>query len=251
MTESRIPSELTAALFQASHVAVLTGAGISAESGLPTFRDALTGLWANYKPEDLATPAAFSRNPKLVWDWYAMRRAALAGARPNPGHDALAELERLVPAFTLITQNVDGLHQIAGSTSSIELHGNIRLSRCFANCDPERYDAQLTGGPAESEPPTCPKCGSYLRPDVVWFGENLPPDALAKAIAAAKSCDVFISVGTSGYVQPAAGLLEVASQSHAITYVVNLDSDSVGNATYRLVGRSGVVLPEMVRALKA
>ena len=191
-------------LEHATAVAVLTGAGISAESGIPTFRDALTGLWENFRPEDLATPEAFEADPKLVWDWYAWRREKVREARPNAGHEALATLERRCRDrdvdFTLVTQNVDGLHRAAGSLRVIELHGNIRRVKCFDRHHPVESWAE---GDAV---PTCPTCGSLLRPDVVWFGEGLPSDALAGAIAAARTCDVFLCVGTSTVVEPAASL---------------------------------------------
>src|SRR6058998_2382350 len=158
--------DLVAALRGARFIAVLTGAGISAESGLATFRDAQTGLWARFDPRELATSSAFARNPKLVWDWYAWRREHVAAARPNAGHLALAELEQRVPEFALITQNVDGLHQRAGSRNPIELHGNITRTKCFE-------EDKIVNEWQESRdvPPRCPSCGGRLRPDVVWFGE--------------------------------------------------------------------------------
>ena len=176
-------------------VVVLTGAGVSAESGVPTFRDAQTGLWANFKPEELATPQAFLRNPKLVWDWYAARRAKLKSVQPNAGHFALAELERHVPDFMIVTQNVDGLHQRAGSRNVIELHGNITRVRCF---DEGTVIADWKD-PGES-PPRCPECHAYLRPDVVWFNEPLPESSFEAAEAKARACDVFLSIGTSSIV---------------------------------------------------
>src|SRR5262245_37061047 len=156
---------LVDALRNARRVAVLTGAGVSAESGVPTFRDAQTGLWAKYDPRELATPDAFARNPKLVWDWYAARRAMLAKVKPNPAHFAIAELERRVPQFLLATQNVDGLHQRAGSVAMVELHGNIARVKCSRE---GTLVAQWSEAQAD-EPPRCPACGAYLRPDVVWF----------------------------------------------------------------------------------
>ena len=159
-----IPAELIARLRQARRVAVLTGAGISAESGVPTFRQAQTGLWARYDPQQLATPQAFRRQPQLVWDWYAWRRGLVAGVEPNPGHFALAEIERRVPQFTLITQNVDSLHQRAGSRAVLELHGNIARTTC------SREGRVVEAWPESDErPPRCPHCGAFLRPDVVWL----------------------------------------------------------------------------------
>lgn len=236
---------------QARHVAVLTGAGVSAESGLPTFRDAMTGLWADFRPEDLATADAFRRNPKLVWDWYAWRRQRAVEAAPNAGHYALADMERRLTEsgaeFTLITQNVDGLHRRAGSGTVIEIHGNIHRCRCFAEGDVfETWDDNGV------DVPRCPRCRrGYLRPDVVWFGEKLPEDALQSAVGAASRCDVFLSIGTSGVVQPAASLLGLAAKSGAITCVVNKDVDSFPNASILLEGASGQILPALVDAVLA
>ena len=196
----QIPAELAAALRGARHVAVLTGAGVSAESGIPTFREAQTGLWAQYDVQELATPQAFRRNPRLVWEWYAWRRGLVATAQPNPAHQALAALERQVPKFTLITQNVDSLHQWAGNQNIIELHGNLAQVKCFDDgALVEHWDDN-----AAELPPRCPRCGGLLRPNVVWFGELLPAEALAAAVEAARTCDLFLSVGISGLVEPAA-----------------------------------------------
>lgn len=170
-------------------MAVLTGAGISAESGVPTFRDAQTGLWERYRPEDLATPEAFARDPELVWSWYAWRRELVGGVEPNAGHRALVDLEVRVPRFTLATQNVDGLHRRAGNRNVLELHGDI--SRTI--CSRERVAVDTEG--VEGEPPACPECGAYLRPEVVWFGEALPTEAFERAHEAACESDVFLSVG--------------------------------------------------------
>ena len=188
-------------LRNARSVAVLTGSGISAESGVPTFRDAQTGLWARYDPMELATPEAFERDPRLVWEWYAWRRELVGNAALNPGHEALAELESRVPDFVLLTQNVDGLHRRAGSQNVVELHGSILHSRCSvegAFVEPREEDPEI--------PPSCPSCGAFLRPDVVWFGEALPAEALEEAFHAARECDLFFSIGTSSLVQPAASL---------------------------------------------
>jgi NAD-dependent deacetylase len=239
-----IPSGLVEALRAARHVAVLTGAGVSAESGIPTFRDAQTGLWAQYSPEELATPEAFGRNPRLVWEWYASRRQSVAAAQPNPGHLALAALEAYLPRLTLITQNVDGLHRRAGSAAPIELHGNLTRARCPA--EGTLYTSWAEG---EALPPPCPACGAPLRPDVVWFGELLPPAALERAWEAASSCDLFLSVGTSGVVEPAASLPRVAYSRGATVAVINLDvTSSVGPRSYYLNARSGVALPALVSA---
>src|SRR5258705_2654869 len=163
------PPELIDALRTAQKIVVLTGAGISAESGVPTFRDAQTGLWSKFRLEELAAHEAYQRNPKLVWEWYAMRRARLREVEPNAGHLALAEIERRVPTFLIATQNVDGLHQRAGSRQVLELHGNITRTKCFAENAPVAEWSE-TG----EVPPRCPRCGGFLRPDVVWFNETLP-----------------------------------------------------------------------------
>jgi len=244
--EFRIPQDLIDRLASAGRVAVLTGAGISAESGVPTFREAQTGLWARYDPQELATPEAFRRDPKLVWEWYAWRRSLVANARPNAGHYALAELEGLFPAFSLITQNVDGLHQQAGSRAVIELHGNIRRTKCFEE------DRVVDGWEASDEiPPRCPRCGGRLRPDVVWFGENLPQNALEAALQAAQSCEVFFSIGTSAVVQPAASLAALAQRRGARLVEINPERTPLSHAADDvLTGPAGVVLTELVRALK-
>ncbi len=228
----------------ARHIAVLTGAGVSAESGIPTFRDAQVGLWARYRPEDLATPEAFERNPKLVWDWYAWRREIVRGAQPNPGHYALADMQQRVPQFSLITQNVDGYHQLAGSTAVIELHGNIMRARCSR----EEVVIDQWAAPAGT-PPRCPHCSAPLRPDVVWFGEMLPPAALEAAAQAANTCDVFFSVGTSSLVEPAASLARVALQRGAAVVEINpAITPLTARATFVLHGASGEILPALVKA---
>jgi NAD-dependent deacetylase len=236
---------LIEALRAARHVAILTGAGVSAESGIPTFRDAQTGLWASFSPEELASPAAFRRNPRLVWEWYAWRRELVARAEPNPGHLALAELERRVPRLTLITQNVDGLHRRAGSSAPVELHGNIGRVTCSAEgTTVERWDE--AGGEL---PPRCPRCGAHLRPDVVWFGEMLPAGALATAWQAAESCDLFLSIGTSGMVEPAASLPRAALQAGATVAVINLDVTTAARPPlYTINAPAGLLLPALLRS---
>jgi NAD-dependent deacetylase len=224
-------------------VAALTGSGVSAESGVPTFRDAQTGLWARYDPQELATPEAFARDPELVGRWYAWRRDLVEGAEPNAGHRALADLERGVPVFSLVTQNVDGLHQEAGSANVVELHGNIRRSRCPAE------NVAVEPDDTDHLPPLCPNCGSPLRPDVVWFGEALPVAGLEAASEAARSCDVLLSVGTSGLVYPAASLPYEALESGTIVVEVNPDRTPLSaSADFSLRGRAGEVLPRLVRA---
>lgn len=244
---SPLPTGLVTALQTARHVAVLTGAGVSAESGIPTFRAAQSGLWAKYRPEELASPEAFRRNPRLVWEWYAMRRAAVLAAEPNPGHVALAQLEQLVPHFTLITQNVDGLHARAGSSDPLELHGNITKVRCSV-------EGTLCPTWAEGDelPPPCPNCGAPLRPHVVWFGEQLPPATLQQAWTAAEQCDLFLSIGTSGLVEPAASLPRVAYSHGASVAVINLDVSTRSEARlFYLHARSGELLPQLVARLKS
>ncbi len=237
-----IPSDLIRFLRKANRVAVLTGAGVSQESGLRTFRDPQTGLWAQYKPTDLASPEAFARDPKLVWDWYAWRREALKGVRPNAGHYALVEMEKRVPEFTLITQNVDNLHRFAGSRNVLELHGNIQRVRC-SEC---RTFTEDWGDDTEAVP-HCNVCGGLLRPDVVWSGENLPRLELEAAVQAARKCDVFFSVGTSGVVQPAASLAFAAHNKGAVVVEVNAESTPLTpKADFFLQGKSGELLPELV-----
>jgi NAD-dependent deacetylase len=229
----------------ARRVAVLTGAGVSAESGVPTFRDAQTGLWAKFDPTALATPSAFARNPKLVWDWYAWRRELLASARPNPGHFALAAIARHVPRFHLATQNVDGLHQAAGSTGVVELHGNIARIRCSRECGTVLHWNEAK----PDEPPRCPACGAFLRPDVVWFEEMLPPAALAAAEDAARHCDVLLVVGTAAEVYPAAALPGYALACGATVVEINPQATALSaDVEHALRGPAGVVLPALVAA---
>ena len=237
--------DLIAALRGARFIAVLTGAGISAESGLATFRDAQTGLWARFDPRELATPSAFARNPKLVWDWYAWRREHVAAARPNAGHFALAKLEQRVPEFALITQNVDGLHQRAGSRNPIELHGNITRVKCSREGTiVERWEA-----PPDALP-RCGNCGAPLRPDVVWFEEMLPERALAAADAAVRRCNVLLVIGTSAEVYPAAALPALARLSGAIVVEINPEATPLSAiADFALRGAAGIVLPALVAAL--
>jgi len=245
-THFNIPQPLIDKLQAASHVAVLTGAGISAESGVPTFRQAQTGLWAQYDPQELATPQAFQQNPKLVWEWYAWRRQLVSDAVPNAGHLALVELQNMLPKLTLITQNVDGLHQRAGSQAVIALHGNIMETKCFAhNHKVEKWaeDGRL--------PPKCPICGSLLRPNVVWFGESLPAAALQTAVQATQSCDLFLTIGTSALVHPAASLPSLAIENGATAVEINLQPTAItAQMDFVLSGAAGEVVPAVVEKMK-
>jgi len=243
-------AQLIERLKQARRIVVLTGAGTSAESGVPTFRDAQTGLWANYNPAELASPEAFKRNPKLVWDWYSWRRETVLAAQPNAGHYALVQMARHVPNFHLITQNVDGLHQRAGSERVIELHGNITRIRC-EHC---QHSIDLTQQNLDSlklsdtEPPRCTSCNHYHRPDVVWFGESLPIQALQQAEQFAQSCDVFFSIGTSSTVYPAAALPLYATK--AVVVEINRDKTPLTQETdFVLQGASGEILPALVKSV--
>ncbi len=236
--------ELLDLIRNSARITVLTGAGISQESGLRTFRDAQTGLWTQYKPEDLASPQAFARDPKLVWDWYAWRREAIKAVRPNAGHYALVKMAAVVPGFTLITQNVDGLHRMAGSKQVIELHGNIQRVRC-SECSRAAEDWD------ESDPqvPHCQFCGGLLRPHVVWFGEPLPRGELEAALEASRNCDLFFSIGTSGVVQPAATLAYAARNRGAAIVEINLEPTPLTpKVNFSLRGKSGEILPELIRA---
>jgi NAD-dependent deacetylase len=244
-TVQPLPLELTALLRASRHTVILTGSGVSAESGIPTFRDAQAGLWARFRPEDLATPEAFERDPDLVWQWYQCRRELIATARPNAAHIAIAAMERLLSHLTLITQNVDGLHQQAGSSGVIEFHGNIHRNRCSAESIPVEIDCRGT-----TRPPRCPNCGARVRPDVVWFGEPIPPQALLLANHAAADCDLFFSVGTSSLVEPAAGLSAIARSAGATVVEINTAATArSADADHTLRGPAAQILPALVAAL--
>jgi NAD-dependent deacetylase len=233
-------------LAQAKRLAVLTGAGVSAESGIPTFRDAQTGLWAKFDPMQLASPEGFRADPALVWRWYASRRARVREVAPNPAHRALAAAARRFEQFTLITQNVDGLHARAGSRDVIELHGNILRTKCFDECGVVfESPAELPAG----EPPRCPRCRAYLRPDVVWFGELLDPDALDRAERASAAADAMLVVGTSGLVYPAAELPLAARRRRVPVLIVNPDESELDSiAEVRIRARAGEALPPLLAA---
>lgn len=214
-----LPTGLIAALRNAKKALVLTGAGMSAESGIPTFRDAQTGLWAKFRPEDLATPEAFRDHPKIVWDWYAERRENIQKVCPNAGHLALVEMEHYFEPLRIVTQNVDGLHQQAGSTEVIELHGNIRHSICSVT-GKRIENSWIKYNPGQ--PPASPHHPQGLaRPAVVWFGESLPAGFMNQAMSVARECDVCFSIGTSTLVQPAASLPFVALNAGAIVIEIN------------------------------
>lgn len=225
---------------------VLTGAGVSAESGIPTFRDAQTGLWAKYDPMELATPEAFARDPVLVSRWYDERRGKCAACRPNQGHLALARLQQRFEAmgkrFTLLTQNVDRLHQQAGSTDPVELHGTLWVWRC-ASCGEASEEREI---PFPDHPPRC-TCGGIRRPGVVWFGETLPEAALAAAWQAAEGCGLFMSLGTSNVVEPAASLARVAANGGAKTVEINLERTPLSTwVDVSIVGATGELLPQII-----
>ena len=240
------PPSLIDALSQASNVVVMTGAGISSESGVPTFREAQTGLWEKFNPEDLATPEAFARDPRTAWDWYRWRRELVDEAVPNTGHTALAELSSLCRSLTLVTQNVDGLHQRAGSENVIEFHGNLFVNRCPREQKEVASDLALA-----DETPTCPDCGDVLRPGVVLFGELIPQSVLEQATEAVNGCDVFFSIGTSSLVFPAAGLAEAALRGGALFVEINTDDTPVTSlADHALRGSAADILPAIVTALK-
>ena len=226
-------------LRRAQKFVALTGAGISAESGLATFRDAQTGLWSKFRPEELARAEAFLRDPKFVQDWYGWRRENARKAKPNVGHLALAEMEKRAPEFLLVTQNVDGLHERAGSRRMVELHGNIHRFRCFENnCASDNFDV---------DEQRCRSCGGHLRPDVVWFGEMLPTDAIEAAVTAAENCDVFFSIGTSSVVYPAADLWRRAKDNGAMVIEINKDPTPLTPlADHSFLGQAGDILPALV-----
>ncbi|MGH9333445.1 MAG: NAD-dependent deacylase [Vicinamibacteria bacterium] len=231
-------------LRNAQRVLCLTGAGVSAESGVPTFRGA-EGLWRKFRSEELATPSAFARDPKLVWEWYDWRRQRVAACAPNAGHRALAALQALSFSFDLVTQNVDGLHRLAGSDPVWELHGSLWGVRC-SGCSREREDRRA---PLPEIPPRC-ECGGLERPSVVWFGEPLPGDVLSHAFDASAAADVFLVVGTSALVHPAASLPAIARERGAFVVEVNPGLTPLSaSVDVRLAGPSAEILPRVVEAI--
>jgi NAD-dependent deacetylase len=242
MEKYMISEQLTAKLRKAKSVAVLTGAGISAESGVPTFRGE-DGLWKKFKPEELAHFEAFVNNPDLVWEWYQYRRRMIESVRPNPGHYAIAEMEGHHENFAIITQNVDNLHIQAGSKIVHELHGNIMRNYCIECGKVPNADQDFQ----ESRVPRC-KCGGLIRPDVIWFGEQLPQEPWQAAVKAAENADMFFSIGTSALVYPAAMIPRTAK--HAGAYIVEINLEYTDLSPYAdevIIGKSGQVLPQLVK----
>ncbi|GAA4587606.1 NAD-dependent deacylase [Actinoplanes octamycinicus] len=239
-------------LGQARHVVVFTGAGISAESGVPTFRDALTGLWSRFDAQALATPQAFEEDPALVWGWYEWRRQLAQRVRPNHGHLAVARMAAHAPELTVLTQNVDDLHERAGSSSVTHLHGSLFAPRC-ATCTraaelPDSAEEQPDDG-RRVPPPHCRYCDGLIRPGVVWFGEALPQEALEAAAVAASTCDVLLTVGTSGLVYPAAEIPRLAARYGAAVIQVNPQPTPLDPvARVNLHGTAAEVLPALVSA---
>lgn len=228
----------------ATRLAVLTGAGISAESGVPTFRSP-GGLWTKFKPEELASMDAFMRNTELVWEWYEHRRQVVETAKPNAGHLALVEMEKYFDRVDIITQNVDGLHTRAGSTRVHELHGSLRDHRCLDCGKPYDLKADETGVPK------CPDCGGTIRPGVVWFGEMLPEEPWNKSESAAKQCDIFMTVGTSSLVVPAAYLPYTAASAGAYVIEVNPEETEFTRfADLSLRGLAGEELPKLLAMIR-
>ena len=241
-------SQAITLLQNAEHICILTGAGISAESGIPTFRDKQTGLWENYRAEDLASIDAFQRDPKMVWSWYQWRRNLVKDKTPNPAHHALANLEKWAhthdKTLSLITQNVDDLHEQAGSKAT-HLHGHLWKNKC-SQCETP-YEAEVAYD--EDNLLQCPQCDAYIRPDIVWFGEMLPQKAWQYAEQASANCDLFISIGTSSLVYPAAGLSQLAKRNGAKLIEVNLNPTQNPIIDVVLEGKAGEVLPQLVTDL--
>lgn len=247
MEPLELPEEVRERVREARRVVAFSGAGVSRESGLDTFRGA-GGLWERMRPEELATPQAFRADPAKVWQWYAWRWQRASGVQPNPAHRALARLEQIFPSCTVVTQNVDGLHQQAGSRSLLELHGTIRRAHCD-RCGRSRDMGEAIAESSE-EPPVC-SCGGRFRPSVVWFGEALPEDVFSRAAQEASCCDVFLSVGTSSTVYPAAGLIEVAHRAGACLIEVNPEPTPFSHRMdLRLAAPAGEAVPALVAAME-
>ncbi|MCP2519629.1 NAD-dependent deacylase [Candidatus Aminicenantes bacterium AC-708-M15] len=237
--------EIIRNLKNSKKIVVLTGSGVSAESGIPTFRGK-DGLWKRFRAEELATPHAFSRDPKLVWEWYNWRREIIASKEPNPAHKVLASWEERFPEFYLITQNIDGLHQKAGSKKVIELHGNIWEVKCTK----EGIISENREVPLKEIPPKCSSCGALLRPNVVWFGESLDQATLNRAIDLSTNCDIMFVIGTSVIVQPAASLPYFALKEGASVVEINIEETLLTpHVNYFLKGKAGEILPELNKKL--
>ncbi len=234
-------------LARSQRLVVFSGAGVSKESGIATFREAQDALWGRYDPHQLATLQGFRRNPKLVWEWYEHRFGLLGDVTPNPGHLAIAALERYVPHVVVITQNIDNLHRAAGSSDVVELHGNWRFYRCLGG---HKGFTRADFADQTDIPPQCPRCGDMLRPDVVWFGEMLPPEALERAFAESAACDAMLVVGTSGLVQPAASLPTYARRAGSPIIEVNPNRSAITPlADVFLQGPAGEMLPRVMNEL--
>jgi NAD-dependent deacetylase len=241
------------ALRAAKRVVVFTGAGVSAESGIATFRDAMTGLWSRFNAQELATPEAFERDPDLVWAWYESRRRQVLQSKPNPGHLAIAALMQRVEHLRVVTQNVDDLHERAGSEAVLHLHGSLFTPRCFQCARPAPLGWEQSAASTHADrmsPPRCSTCGHAMRPGVVWFGEELPQRALQEAFDLAEKCDLMLAVGTSGLVRPAAELPYVAKAAGAIVIQVNNRPTELDDVCHHnLRGASGEVLPRLLGLL--
>ncbi|MFP3371722.1 SIR2 family NAD-dependent protein deacylase [Pseudomonas sp. SIMBA_068] len=238
------------ALRDAQHIMVFTGAGVSAGSGIPTFRDRLTGLWERQDPQRLETAKAFRENPALVWGWYLWRRQQVTQALPNAAHQAIHRLSGSGRNVTVVTQNVDDLHERAGNQDVLHLHGSLTLPKCFTCHRFVAGSLEFPSIPAEGaliEPPRCRRCNGRLRPAVVWFGEDLPPGAWKTASRAARQCDVMLSIGTSGVVRPAADLPDIAIASGAVVvHVNNVDVSMNGPNEIMLIGPAEKILPQLI-----
>jgi len=237
-------AKLARCIQEAQQITVLTGSGISADSGVPTFRDPQEGLWARFEPQDLATRSAFHHDPDFVWQWYQWRRKRVLSVEPNEGHRALAALASAHDSLTLVTQNVDGLHQRAGHEDVIEFHGNIHRNHCFDN----GHEVRVKGHP--DAPPRCPLCESLARPSVVWFGEAIPEAALERAVSAAQGSQLFIAIGTSATVYPAAGLADLARKNGATIAEINPEASAMNKVDIIIRARAAEALPALLPHLK-
>jgi NAD-dependent deacetylase len=238
-----VSEKLRSLLQNSESVCVLTGAGISAESGVETFRGS-NGLWSKLKPEELANFDAFMRNPELVWEWYNYRKKIIHDVKPNPAHFALARMKELVRDFTLVTQNIDNLHIRAGSSNVLELHGNMERSYCIG-CGKFASNVEVS---SEQKVPHCPSCNGLIRPDIVWFGEMLPEGVFEAATEAANRCELFLTVGTSAVVYPAANLPLTARKNGAYVVEINLERTEISHSVHEtLLGKAGEILPQLVK----